>query len=104
MSELTFHHWLTWGLITAGPVVFVALFFITAPYGRHARAGWGPNISTRVGWILMESPAFLAFLGFYATGKHALEPAPLALCALFLVHYGHRSFIYPFRLKNAKKP
>jgi protein-S-isoprenylcysteine O-methyltransferase Ste14 len=104
MSETAFHHMLTWGVIIAGAIVFVSLFFITAPYGRHVRAGWGPSISNRLGWIIMESPAALVFVGFYATGKHALATAPLTLCALWLTHYLHRSFVFPFRMRNAKKP
>jgi len=26
--------------------VFVGLFFLTAPYGRHARGGWGPTVDS----------------------------------------------------------
>jgi hypothetical protein len=40
---------------------FVVLVFVPAPYGRHVRAGWGPLVSARVGWIAMETPAVLVF-------------------------------------------
>lgn len=52
----------------------------------------------------MESPSAIVFAVVYALGRHALEPAPLALCALWLGHYIHRSFIFPFRMTSAKKP
>jgi hypothetical protein len=39
----------------------IALFFVTAPYGRHTRKGWGPTIGERLGWIVMEAPAPLVF-------------------------------------------
>jgi protein-S-isoprenylcysteine O-methyltransferase Ste14 len=80
-------------------VTVLALVFVTAPYGRHVRAGWGPTIPSRVGWIVMEAPASLAFLAFYALGPHRLEAAPLALCALWQLHYVHRAFVYPLRMR-----
>lgn len=104
MSEMTFHTALAWAVMAVGAIVFVSLFFVTAPYGRHARAGWGPTVSNRLGWLVMESPAALAFAGFYFVGRHAFEPAPLALCALWLAHYVHRAFIFPLRMRSAKKP
>jgi 3-oxo-5-alpha-steroid 4-dehydrogenase 1 len=104
MSEAAFHSALALGVIAVGVIVFISLFFVTAPYGRHTRTGWGPSISNRVGWIVMESPAALAFIFVYALGRNALAPAPLALCAIWMVHYLHRSFVFPFRLRGAKKP
>jgi protein-S-isoprenylcysteine O-methyltransferase Ste14 len=104
MSEAAFHTALAWAVIASGVVVFVSLFFITAPYGRHARAGWGPEMSNRLGWILMESPAAIVFAVVYVLGRHAREPAPLCLCALWLIHYVHRSFVFPFRLRVTQKP
>jgi 3-oxo-5-alpha-steroid 4-dehydrogenase 1 len=103
VNELQVHAALAWGVIGVGVVVFVALFFVAAPYGRYARAGWGFTVSNRTGWALMESPAALAFAGIYALGDHALEPMPLVLAALWLTHYVHRAFVYPFRLKASQK-
>ena len=104
MTEATFHTALAWAVLAVGAIVFVSLFFVNAPYGRHVRGGWGPTLSNRLGWIIMESPAALAFAAIYFMGRHALEPAPLALCALWLVHYSQRSFVFPLRLRSAKKP
>jgi protein-S-isoprenylcysteine O-methyltransferase Ste14 len=76
-----------------------ALSFVTAPYGRHLRSGWGPTIPSRAGWVLMESPAVLAFLAFYMLGRHRADPAPLALLALWQTHYVHRAFVFPFAMR-----
>lgn len=104
MSEASLHTALAWAVMATGGVVFVSLFFVTAPYGRHARGGWGPTVSNRLGWVVMESPAAIAFAVVYALGRHARDPVPLALCALWLAHYVHRSFVFPFRLRSGKKP
>jgi hypothetical protein len=101
VTELEFHRDLAWGVIATGAVVFVALFFIVAPYGRHTRGGWGLRISNRLGWMVMESPAALGFAAIFFAGRHALEPVPLIFCGLWLAHYLHRAFIYPLRM--AKK-
>jgi 3-oxo-5-alpha-steroid 4-dehydrogenase 1 len=80
-------------------VTLLGLVFVVAPYGRHVRGGWGPTLPSRVGWIVMESPAALAFLGFYLLGRHHAEPAPMALLALWLTHYVHRAFVFPFAMR-----
>lgn len=85
----------------------VTLFLVDAPYGRHQRAGWGPSINTRLGWILMESPASLVFFYFYITGPNATAIPCLILLAMWQLHYFHRSFIYPFQIRvkpNATTP
>ena len=82
-----------------------ALIFVVAPYGRHARRGWGPTIPARAGWIAMESPAVLAFLAFYLQGRHRAELVPLVLLGLWLAHYVHRAFVFPFAMRaGARMP
>jgi protein-S-isoprenylcysteine O-methyltransferase Ste14 len=103
-SELAFHHALALSVLGTGAGVFVWLCFVTAPYGRHTRGGWGPQISSRVGWVVMESPSAVGFLAVFAVGAHALTPVPLLLAALWLGHYVHRAFVYPLRFKSGEKP
>lgn len=85
-------------------LTFLALTRIDAPYGRHARPGWGPVVSARLGWVLMEAPASLVFAGVHLAGPHALEPGPLLLAALWQLHYAWRAFGYPFTLPAGARP
>lgn len=84
-------------------VTFVTLGVLPAPYGRYARAGWGPTVAARTGWLLMESPAVLFFLAVYAVGRHRTDVAPLALLCLWQLHYVHRAFFFPVLLGSAKR-
>jgi 3-oxo-5-alpha-steroid 4-dehydrogenase 1 len=95
---------LSLGLMAAAAVIFVALLFVTAPYGRHARRGWGPAVSARLGWILMEGPASLGFAGVYLAGESRSALAPLALLGLWELHYLQRAFVFPFRMRIADRP
>lgn len=103
MSEATFHAYATWAEIALGALTFGSLFFVTAPYGRHGRGGWGPEVGQRLGWILMELPASALWLAIYVAGAHALEVAPLALMAIWQLHYLNRTFVFPFRIRAEGK-
>jgi 3-oxo-5-alpha-steroid 4-dehydrogenase 1 len=85
--------------IALAVVTFVALRRIDAPYGRYSRPGWGPAMPSRLAWLLMESPAALLFAAVYAAGAHRGEAVPLTLAALWEIHYGYRSFVYPLLLR-----
>ena len=97
------HLGVTIGVMVVGLIVAVVLAMVSAPYGRHDRAGWGPTIPARVGWIVMESPAVLVFAAIYAQGEHRLELVPLVLLGLWMVHYVHRAFVFPFRMRARGK-
>src|SRR5574344_1618341 len=90
--------------ITAA-VVFVALYFVEAGYGKMISPKWGPAISNKVAWILMECPVFLVLLYFWAKSPRQFETVPFIFFLLFELHYFQRSFIFPFLLKgNSKMP
>jgi 3-oxo-5-alpha-steroid 4-dehydrogenase 1 len=102
MSETVFYHWLAVGWMALAAVTFAALFFVTAPYGRFTRGGWGPRIGARLGWILMEAPSLITFVVLFALGKQHTNPVALVFLFLWVAHYVHRSFIYPFRIRSAR--
>jgi hypothetical protein len=79
----------------------IGLCFVTAPYGRFRRSGWGPTLPARVAWVVMESPAPLLFAVVYATGAHRAHPVPLTLLALWQSHYLYRTFAYPFLIRGS---
>jgi hypothetical protein len=103
MPSLSFHSAAVSLEFVLALVTFVTLRLLPAPYGRYARAGWGPTLSARTGWLLMESPAVLFFAGVYAVGRHRAEATPLVLLGLWQLHYVHRAFFFPFRLLRAAK-
>ncbi len=103
MSEADIHNYATWAEIFLAGVVFVALIFLTAPYGRHGRAGWGPTIPNSVGWVVMELPAVFLFLPIFLLGQHGLEAVPLVFLSLWVFHYVHRTFVFPLRVRTKGK-
>ncbi|MBL8682718.1 MAG: DUF1295 domain-containing protein [Myxococcales bacterium] len=97
------HPWLVWLEIGLALLTFISLLFVTAPYGRHAREGWGPSLSPRVAWVVMECPAVFLWAIVFFTGEHSHQLGSVALLALWMLHYGYRTFIYPWRLKPSAK-
>ncbi|KAA0256233.1 DUF1295 domain-containing protein [Acidobacteria bacterium ACD] len=93
---------LGWSLLAAA--VFVALLFVDAPYGRHRRAGWGPAIPARAGWILMELPAVVLVPALFALSERRSDPAAAAFVLLWSLHYVHRGLLAPARLGAGASP
>jgi len=99
--EFIHHFALAW-IILAG-LTFPLLFFIPAPYGRHNREGWGPNIPSTLGWIIMETPAVLVLPVMLLLSTQREEIMAWIFVAMWSAHYVHRAWIYPFRRKNKEK-
>jgi len=102
MREQVFFNSLLVGWFILAAVGFLALFFIAAPYGRHARSGWGPAINNRAGWVIMEAAAPLVFTVCFFTGSNATITT-LIFLGLWEIHYIHRAFIYPFSLHSRSR-
>jgi 3-oxo-5-alpha-steroid 4-dehydrogenase 1 len=84
-------------------VTFVLLLFVSAPYGRHLRKGWGPNLSNRLGWMIMEAPSAILMLVYFLTGNRQNNIILLIFLILWEIHYIHRTFIFPLRFQSEKK-
>ncbi|MGC9778490.1 MAG: DUF1295 domain-containing protein [Candidatus Heimdallarchaeota archaeon] len=83
--------------------IFVMLFFITAGYGRHVKERWGPRVNTHLGWFIMEIPTVVIFGLCFVFSDKWTSPTHYAFLIIWLLHYTHRVFIYPFRIRNGKK-
>lgn len=90
-------------------IVFVALFFFKAGYGYLSSSNWGPKISNRTAWVLMEAPAFIFML--YYTLRFAYSGADtgnsravlFTMAGFYLLHYFQRSFIFPLMMRGKSK-
>jgi 3-oxo-5-alpha-steroid 4-dehydrogenase 1 len=83
--------------------IFIALFFISAPYGRHSRRGWGLQLPNWAGWLLMESFSAIVMLVMFLIGNAPKTLTTIIFLLMWEAHYIHRSYIYPFLLRDGKK-
>jgi 3-oxo-5-alpha-steroid 4-dehydrogenase 1 len=83
-------------------IVFILLFFISAPYGKFSRKGWGPVIKSKWAWMVMEFPSPAMMLIFYIISDKK-APVISIFLILWLGHYLHRAFIYPFTQSGKEK-
>lgn len=94
------------GMAAMAVVVFVALFFFKAGYGYLSTSNWGPKVSNRLAWVLMEAPAFIFLLLYtlrYASSGVDTGNSDMVLfimAGFFLLHYFQRSFIFPLLLRG----
>jgi hypothetical protein len=102
MERETFYTFL-WGWAILGLAVFILLLFVKAPYGRHSRKDWGPNIPNRLGWLLMEFVSLLVFVLCFLFGPNKIQPITWIFFALYTSHYVNRSLIWPWRIRTSGK-
>ena len=86
-----------WVWLGLGAAVFGLLLFVTAPYGRHGRGGWGPTIGSTAAWVVMEMPAPLGMFVLFALGSRHGSLVAWIFLALWEAHYLQRTFVFPFR-------
>jgi protein-S-isoprenylcysteine O-methyltransferase Ste14 len=92
--------------IAIGIVAGLYLLRKEAPYGRFSSKNWGPMISNRWGWFLMEGTVMVAFACRIPFKQFNWQTPAGVMIVLFFIHYVHRSFIYPLmiRTKGKKMP
>jgi hypothetical protein len=92
---------LLWLLVAL--VIFPLLLRITAPYGRHTKAGWGITLPNHIGWIIMESPAWIVMTTWFFINPADKSNVQWFFYLLYMGHYIYRSLIFPFRLRTKGK-
>lgn len=91
------------GWIALAVLLLPIQLFVTVPYGRHRRAGWGAAIPDRLGWFLMEAVSLAVFAGLFLSGPAPKSTPAWIFFALWTAHYVNRSLIYPLRVRTRGK-
>ena len=86
-----------------GAVVWVCLYFVDAGYGKMTSEKWGPAISNKIGWMVMECPVFLVLLYFWSKSPVRFDVPYLLFFLFFEFHYLHRAFIAPLLMRGKSK-
>ena len=100
VPETAFYFYLLVSWLLLSICIFAVLFFMTAPYGRHARQGWGPKVGRTFGWVLMESPAVILPFAFFFLGNRTDSTVIIAFLAIWSIHYINRTLVFPFRMRG----
>ena len=84
--------------------VFILLFFISAPYGKFVKSGWGPSLNARAGWMIMEFPAVALPIFYFLISGNRGNASLTVLLLIWELHYVQRTFVYPLLLnRNSRK-
>lgn len=102
MTEFSFNIFLL-VMSAVAVVVFVALHFVDAGYGKFYNKKWGPAVDNRLGWILMESPVFFAMLALWLCSERKADVVRVIFLIIFELHYFQRSFIFPLLISGKSK-
>ena len=92
-----------YGWIILAILIFFLLLKVTAPYGRHANKNWGPMITNKWAWMIMELPVLIVLGIFIIPVVDSLAAVSLLMIGLFSFHYLNRIFIFPFRIRTKGK-
>ena len=92
-----------WIVLFSAAAIFPVLFFVTAPYGRHFRPGWGPALGSRLGWVAMEWPSVVLFAAVWIANPRFGTPMVTVLGLLWLLHYLQRTFVFSLLLRGSGK-
>ena len=104
-TEMSTYEIILYTMVIAAVVVFIALFYFKAGYGYLGGGNWGPQISNKTAWVLMETPALAVMVWMLV--RYILQGdsrggnvAVYAISGLYILHYFQRSFIFPLLMRG----
>jgi protein-S-isoprenylcysteine O-methyltransferase Ste14 len=103
-QEWTFYWGLSVALAVVGAMSALFLTWMNAPYGRFGSSAWGPQVSSRLGWLIMEIPASLGMVLWFCLGNRQANTMAWLFLGLWQVHYLYRGMIFPFTRRGGQKP
>lgn len=101
-SETMFYNILKYIMFGVAAIVFIVLFFVSAGYGRYKTSKWGPEIDSRIGWLVMECVPPILFFIFFIISDSITNVASIIFLVIWEIHYVQRAFIYPFLIRGNK--
>ena len=85
------------------PIVFASLLWVSAPYGRHFRPGWGPSLPNRMAWFWMELPALLVITVLVLSRPEGRDSAAWVPLLFWQAHYAYRTFLFPALMRPSER-
>jgi steroid 5-alpha reductase family enzyme len=101
LSEAVLFHWVLLFWTGLAVVVCFVLLFLNAPYGRHARKGWGKTIRPRWGWFIMESPSLILPFVFFFSSSRPQDITAVLFLVMWETHYIQRTLVFPLAMKKS---
>lgn len=101
-DHLVFHS-VEYIMIALAAIVFVCLLFISPGYGMFYNRKWGPSLSNRLGWILMEAPMLVCLLYLWLSSPRRAQTALIIMMAPVVIHYLQRTIIFPLLIKGSNR-
>jgi protein-S-isoprenylcysteine O-methyltransferase Ste14 len=87
----------------AAGIVFAVLMFVSAPYGKHYRKGWGISIDSRTAWLISELPAVFIIAILFLANYTNVGLVNILFLLFWEIHYIYRTFVFSLRLRGSKK-
>src|SRR5574344_1064209 len=81
----SFYYYSLIAMIILAVIIFIVLQFITPAYGMTFNNRWGMSVNNKMGWLIMESPVFVAmtFLYLYSL-KNGIKPFNWVTFSIFV--------------------
>lgn len=100
-TEDSLNYYIQISFLVSDVLIFIVLFFIKAYYGKfYSSKSLLPPIPSHISWIIQEIPCVIITVYYIFLYKNLLFK--LIFIIPFLLHYIHRSLIFPFMISSSK--